>query len=762
MSISQRLIPARPAGGRLWRKKAGIVLIVLIVSVSVFISGTALAEEEIQPVAAQFNEVKPVEEIPPVDAQATEVPAAVEPGTGAGPTTSVELNGDIIEYSMDGNKITAQGNVVILYEDVTLTCDQVEFSRATSTAHARGNVRLLKGGESEISGEEMTFNFEKMTGDFAPAAIFANPYYGKGEEVSKLDANHISMKNGYITTCDHDQPHFFMRARTLDIYPKDKLVARKVCMKIGGVPLLYFPKMTQDLTGKKPLFTFTPGYDKEWGMFLLTSMRYELNPNLKGFLHLDAREKKDIAEGLDLNYKTPRTGSGSIRTYYMNERSITAKHFFQERPSPTIERERFKAEWRHKWDIDQTTNAILQYYKLSDSTLLKEYFEREFDKDGSPDTFFLLTKNFYTGAVNFRTDKRVNRFEGGVERLPELRYDLSSLELLETGLFFRNTSVYSNLSSKQASPSEVRLETMRLDTDSELSYPMKVGIFEMKPFLGGEHTYYSKTKDPQDYDAIRGIFRTGASLSTKFYKVFDAATDRWGLDINRLRHIVTPSASYSYNHTPTFTSNDLDSFDGVDSRDIGHSINFSLENKLQTKRNDNVVELLRAVIGTDFALKENPGKGGFNVINTDIDFRPVDRVTFYFDSAYDTREEYLTTANFDLHINAGQKWTAGIGKRWNRAVDDQVTAELSYKINPKWAIRTYNRFDLKNGIHKEQEISIRRDLHEWTMDINFNETRTKGSEIWIVFTLKAFPDFILDLGTSFNKRKAGSQSSEGE
>ena len=674
---------------------------------------------------------------------------------------SVELNGDVVEYSMDGNRIIAKGNVEIRYKEVVLTCDLVEFSRDTSTAHASGNVRLLKGSDSEISGEEMTFNFATMNGDFAPAAIFANPYYGKGDQVTKVDANHIHMKNGYITTCDHDQPHFFMRSRTLDIYPKDKLIARKVCMKVGGVPLLYLPKMTQDLTGKKPIFTFTPGYTKEWGMFLLTSVRYELNANLKGFLRLDAREKKDIASGVDLTYKTPRTGSGTIRTYYMNERNITSKRFFLERPSPTIERERFKAEWRHKWNIDEKTNAILQYYKLSDSTLLKEYFEREFDKDGSPDTFFLLTKNFTTGVMSFRTDKRVNRFEGAVERLPELRYDLSSQKIGATNFYVRNTTIYSNLSSKQASPTEVRLETMRLDTDNELSYPMKVGFIEMRPFVGGEHTYYSKTKDPEEYDAIRGIFRTGASLRTKFYKVFDAATDRWGLDINRLRHLITPSVSYFYNHTPTFTSNDLDSFDGIDSRDIGHGLNFSLENKLQTKRSGNVVELLRAVIGTDFALKENPSKGGFNIINTDIDFRPLDRITFYFDSTYDTREEYLTTANFDLSINGGSRWTADIGKRWNRVVDDQVTTQFTYKINSKWALRTYNRFDVRSALHKEQEFSLRRDLHEWTMDINFNETRTKGSEIWIVFTLKAFPDFMVDLGTSFNKRKAGSQSSEG-
>ena len=197
MSISQRLI-------RLWRKRTGIVLMLLVVSIPVFIFGFASAEEEIQPVTAQLNEVEPKEETPPAAAEVTEVsaaqvkseevaPAAVEPGAGAGPTTSVELNGDTIEYSMNGNKVTAEGNVVIFYKDVTLTCDYLEFSRDTSIAHAKGNVRLLKGGESEISGGEMTFNFATMNGDFAPASIFANPYYGKGEQGNKVDANHITI-----------------------------------------------------------------------------------------------------------------------------------------------------------------------------------------------------------------------------------------------------------------------------------------------------------------------------------------------------------------------------------------------------------------------------------------------------------------------------------------------------------------------------------------------------------------------------------------
>ena len=81
------------------------------------------------------------------------------------------------------------------------------------------------------------------------------------------------------------------------------------------------------------------------------------------------------------------------------------------------------------------------------------------------------------------------------------------MEIGETGLFFKNTSTFSNLTRKTAAPSEVRQKTMRMDVDSELSFPTKLGFIEFKPFVGGRQTYYSRTKDPGKYDTIRGIFR---------------------------------------------------------------------------------------------------------------------------------------------------------------------------------------------------------------------------------------------------------------
>ncbi len=674
---------------------------------------------------------------------------------------TVSLDGDEVEYALDGQTVIIKGNVVVVRGDTTLTGDKIEFNRNTKIAHADGHIRLIMP-TGEIEGDTMTFNFNNMTGDFNGAKIISQPYFGTGKTVSKVSDKKMVMNKAFLTTCDYDKPHYGMASRKVDIYPGDKMIARQVRMFLGRIPVMFLPRLSQNLKGGEPRVTFSPGMTKDWGLFVLSSWRYKLNENVKGVVHLDAREKKDIAWGMDLNYKTSKMGEGYFRTYYMNERSITSKRFYQERPSPTIEKERYLIQWRHKWKIDKKTNAIMQYYNLSDSTFLRDYFRKENYRNSSPNTFFLLTRRLSKGSLSFRTDIRVNRYESLLERLPEVRYDLGNQELWNTGFFLKNVTTFSNLVKKTAAPSEARTKTKRLHTDLELSYPAKVGIIEFKPFVGSQQTYYSRTQKKAQYDSIRGIFKTGASLSTKFYKVMDIKTNVLGLNINRLRHIITPSISYTYQTNPTIPSSQLDVFDSIDSLSNIHSINFSLENKLQTKRNGKAVDLLRVILSSPFNLKEDPSKGGFGTIQTDIDFKPLDKVTFYFDSTYDTYHDRLSTANFDMYINGGSKWDVKIGKRWNRNVDDQLTSQFNYTINQKWQSRAYMRFDLNNGILKEQEFTVIRDLHAWKMEINFNERRKRGNEIWIVFRLKAFPDMVLDVfGTGFNKRKAGSQSSEG-
>ena len=677
------------------------------------------------------------------------------------PGVPVEINGDQVEFIMEGNKVIAKGNVVIIRDQTTLTADRVELSRDTNIAIAEGNV-VLWMPQGKISGDKMTFNFKSMTGDFTDAKVSTAPYYGAGAAVEKVSEKQITMKEGYMTTCDLTKPHYRAKSQKVDIYPGDKIVARNVRMLVGNSPLLYVPKITQKLNDK-PRVIFTPGYDKDWGVYLLSRWRFYFDENFKGTIHVDGRERKGLAEGIDLDYKIPNKGSGIIRTYYINERPLSEKHIWEEEdPDQIPQHERLKVEWRHQWEIDPNTQMNLQYYRVSGPTFLKDYFKREYEANGIPNTFFLLTHNVANGTLSLRADKRVNRFVAETERLPEVRYDISNQRIGNLGLYVKSQNGYVNLSKKDASPTEVRKETMRFDSNNELSYPMKISFIELRPFVGQQETFYSKTTDPLQYNIIRGIFRTGADLSTKFYRMFDVDGKYWGIEINKLRHVITPSVAYLYQHRPTVVPSLLDVFDSVDTLDRSHAVVFSLENKLQTKRQGSAVDLFRSIVSTDFNLKENPTKGGFNRVKTQMEFKPASWLRFDGDTDYDTQRDKLAAYNWELSVNQDNKWDFGLGRRFALEADDQITMELNYRINPKWKFKIYRRFDVDGDTLKEQEYTVTRDLHCWEMDINFNETRGEGSEIWFVFRLKAFPDFGFDFGTSFHKRKAGSQSTIGQ
>ena len=57
-----------------------------------------------------------------------------------------------------------------------------------------------------------------------------------------------------------------------------------------------------------------------------------------------------------------------------------------------------------------------------------------------------------------------------------------------------------------------------------------------------------------------------------------------GLDIHRLRHIITPSANYYYTHQPTISPDNLNQYDSIDAVDTENGVKLAIENKLQTKR----------------------------------------------------------------------------------------------------------------------------------------------------------------------------------
>jgi len=381
---------------------------------------------------------------------------------------------------------------------------------------------------------------------------------------------------------------------------------------------------------------------------------------------------------------------------------------------------------------------------------LKDYFEHEYERDQAPPSYVIATQVLPYGTMTARADYRVNRFTSTVDRLPEVGYRLPSMEIFDSGFYMKNATTVSNLTKKQAAPSEY-IQTNRLHIDHEVFYPVKISFVELKPFVGTRQTYYSRTKEGVMRDTVRGIFRTGVDASTKFYRVYDVSTDALNLDINELRHVITPSIAYEYQHSPGIHRNLLDYYDGIDAFARGHQAALALENKLQTKRNGVSVDLVRAIISTDFVFQQDEAlPSSFNNANFRLEVEPYQWMGFYFDVSYEPQDRQLETVNTDLYINNRDDiWYLRVGDRYHHEVDHQFETEVGWKVNPKWSVRLNQRFDFDTQRSKERGIAIRRDLHSWNMDFVVESEKNEGTEILVVFSLKGFDNVNLGGGRKF-------------
>lgn len=675
------------------------------------------------------------------------------------------VNGDKIEYAQEKNVVTIEGNVEVSKADTVLTCSKATVNTLTNDAHAEGNV-VLKDKQGVIFADSFDYNFKAKTGRALNAKAAYKPYYAAGKIIRKISENEIEIKNGYLTTCDKEHPHYRIQSRLCSIFPKDKVTTKAMTFRVVNTPIIYLPKYTQNLKDDRMHVQVTPGKHKDWGAFILTAWRYDLLNNSNGRIHLDYREKRDLAWGVDNYYDTGIAGKGYFKTYYMRERKLGRSHLYNypdivTPEESTKEKERYRVQWRHRWDIDKNTYALAEYHKVRDVGFIKDYFLREYEKDSQPPSYILLSHTSEGGATfSLLNQKRVNRIFSETEKLPEARFDSPNTQVFATPLYFSSSSSYASFNKKVStvpSPTEEDDSNQRVDTFNKLSLPFKLSFLDLSPFAGSRETYYRRISGREE-----GIFReawdSGIDITSRFFRIFDANLDMWGIQINKLRHVISPSVKYSYAHPPTVSSSKLLQFDGTDSISEANQMALSLENKLQTKRGLKTVDFLRLIAGTDYLFNiEGRERKWSDAITFDLEMLPNDWMRFESDASFDRQKGNFSSANFDLHAS-GDKISWGGGYRYERDSSSQFTGEILFNLLKGWSFKAYERLQFKgDDLVKEQDYVISKDLHCWILDIQYNVLRERGETVWITLRLKAFPEMAVEYNQNYHNPKPGSQ-----
>jgi lipopolysaccharide assembly outer membrane protein LptD (OstA) len=91
------------------------------------------------------------------------------------------------------------------------------------------------------------------------------PFRFGGETLSNLGANGYQVKEGIFTTSDNSKPDYHLRAKSVRIYPNDRIIFSGVKVYIGRTPIFWFPYIYQSLN-KEQGFTITPATAVSWAL----------------------------------------------------------------------------------------------------------------------------------------------------------------------------------------------------------------------------------------------------------------------------------------------------------------------------------------------------------------------------------------------------------------------------------------------------------------------------------------------------------------
>ncbi len=678
----------------------------------------------------------------------------------------LKIQGDAVEYFYEKNRARGEGNIKIDYEGWVLTADSVEVDMKTKEAWAKGNVILTQPG-AKYSGEDIHVDFGQKTAEIKDLkAVLAPSYRGRAASLERTagDKEAYLLRDAYITTCDEStdcvdgSPQYRLESREIEYYPNDRLVMKHVILRLRNVPLFYIPVLVLPIKNfdRFPI-QVELGTTSEWGAFALTKVRYYANKDHDGNVLLDVRENQGFAWGVEHFYRSETFGRGALRTYFADDDCFESGDDCsraKDHAVPTASR--YRIQDRHRARIDEATSLTFELNKLSDEYMIQDYFYREeFERIAFPDNYVSIVRATDDYSASLLSRYRVDDFIPVVERLPEFHFDTHTRAIGDSNFYFRNEDQFTwlNRTFKDLDSEEQNEDAGRGDVRNRLSYALKAGDVAITPFVGMRNTYYTRNMDGDERTFLRNNAEAGVDASTKLFKVYDASFHQWGIDIDQMRHILTPTVSYFYQSRPTYEKDKLFQFDRLDTLDHESMMTVDFENKLQIKHRRDpsnpesdmlMREFVRSIVSFEFVMPQMD-TNKLHQILTETTFSPWTWLSTTVDTRYSAEFDRFEEANIDLTHERGPL-KLGIGQRFLYDTSNQTTAHAEWRMNPEWKFGVYERFDFARdsasdgGRNNEFEFVVERDnFYCWTVRLIYNRSHDENG-FYVTFTPSAFPE----------------------
>ncbi|MEA1965163.1 MAG: putative LPS assembly protein LptD, partial [Candidatus Aerophobetes bacterium] len=261
----------------------------------------------------------------------------------------------------------------LIYKNTEIKADNIKLDLENFNLVAEGKVDLQIGKDG-MRGEKLEYNLKKEEGViFHPKGREESVFY-KAKK-ARISPELIELLDASLTTCNLSPPHYQIKADKIKLYIGEEIVAEKVTFYVGEVPLFWIPVFVRNFKKENKLIFPSIGYSDFAGWYIRSGYYFYTSPEFQGTFHLDYREKKGWAEGLDISYGL-RGGGGEIRTYFTKEKDSRE--------------ERWRLKLRHQQSFSKSTSLKISLDRVSDKDFLENYFPEEEKDNEIPSSFISL------------------------------------------------------------------------------------------------------------------------------------------------------------------------------------------------------------------------------------------------------------------------------------------------------------------------------------------------------------------------------------
>lgn len=243
----------------------------------------------------------------------------------ASAVASVSLQSDFASGNLD--QLKCWGGVTVKLRDWVVTGDEAVLDFASRSVRVTGNVQIetpdgaFTGEEAAFTESDETFTLNK--GGFeATVGGSASPVYFVADKVTFVQSS-AELEGAIVTTCDAPDPHWYIKAKTIEWLPSDRVVLHGATLWEFGFPLFYWPRLTLPIKGGQLPKLPDIGYSASTGLYVRLSREYG-DESSGGKLSLDVYKKTGLGAGIEhqkrLSERTKVEGSAYLFRYWGGDR----------------------------------------------------------------------------------------------------------------------------------------------------------------------------------------------------------------------------------------------------------------------------------------------------------------------------------------------------------------------------------------------------------------------------------------------------------